>query len=344
MRACVLTGIKKTAITDIPKPEPGPGEVLVKVTHVGICGSDVHYWAKGRIGDTVIEYPFVVGHEVSGVVEALGSGVPGGKLEPGVGVAIEPGIPCWNCPACLKGLPHCCPNVRFFGTPPTPGAFCEYVVSVPRNLVPVPEGVTLQDAAVIEPLGVAVHAVAISTMKPGMKVGVFGAGPIGLMTLQVVRAGGGTPVYATELIPERMEVARTMGAEKVVDAREKDAGRRIAAETGGLDLAFEAAGTAEAVNDAIASVRAGGCVVVIGIPDPGPTPIDFHTARRKELKLLFSRRSNFETEESLRLLEKGLVTTKGYVTHSFPLERIAEGFELVESYRDGVIKAMIEVG
>jgi len=343
MRACALTGIRQTAVIELPKPEPGPGEVLVKVSHVGICGSDVHYWAKGRIGEAIVKHPFVVGHEVSGIVEALGPGVSDERLKPGTPVAVEPGIPCFQCESCLRGLPHCCPNVRFYGTPPVQGAFCEYVVSIPRNLEPVPEGVSLEQAAVIEPLGVAVHAVNLSKLKPGLTVGVFGAGPIGLLTLQVVRAGGAGLVVATEKIPERMEAALRMGADRVYDASQEAPGERIRADGIQLDLAFEAAGTPEAVRDAVTALRPGGQLVVIGIPDPGLTPFDFHGARHKELVVVFSRRSNYEIHQCLRLLEKGLVDTEGVVTHRFALEELNKGFDLVDRHAEGVIKAMVVV-
>ncbi len=343
MKAAALTGLRKAEIVDRPKPSPGAGEVLIRVTHVGICGSDVHYWSKGRIGDAVVPHPYVVGHEVSGVVEELGSGIEESGLEPGMQVAVEPGIPCGQCPACMDGMPHCCPHVRFFGTPPVEGAFCEFVCSVPRCLEPLPDGISLEAASVVEPLGVGVHAVNISTLKPGMKAGVFGTGPVGLMTLQTARAGGATPLYATDIRESRLEAARSMGAEKAVNAEEEDAAGIILRETGGLDVAFEAAGDPAAVHDAIRSLRHGGFLVIIGIPDPGPSDIDFHAARRKELSIIFSRRSNFETGQCIRLLRKKLVTTDGIVTHRFPLERIQEAFELVDSYGDGVIKAMIEV-
>lgn len=343
MRASVLTGIKKIAMTELPDPEPRVGEVLVRVTHVGLCGSDVHYWRDGRIGDAVVEFPYVVGHEVSGRIEALGPGVAETALPVGRAVAIEPGVPCWACAACQRGLPHCCPHVTFFGTPPVPGTFCELIKTVPRNLLPVPEGVTLEAAAVIEPLGVAVHAANISSLRPGMQVGIFGAGPIGLLMLQVVRAGGGTPVFVTELIPERIAAAQAMGGDMVIDPLADDAGAKITAATGGLDLAFEAAGAPEAVNDAIRALRPGGHLVVIGIPTAGATAIDFHTARRKELRVVFSRRSNYEGHQCLRLLASRGVTTEGIVTHRFPLEELSEAFHLASGYRDGVIKAMIEV-
>ena len=344
MRANVLTGIKQVAMMELPQPEPGPGEVLVRVTHVGICGSDIHYWKEGRIGDAIVEHPYLVGHEASGRIEAFGPGAEVGGLAAGVPVAIEPGVPCGQCDSCLTGMPHCCPDVVFLGTPPVPGAYCDYVKSIPRNLAPVPESVSLEDAAVIEPIGVAVHAANISTLRPGMRVGVFGAGPIGLLTLQVVRAGGGSPIYSTEIIPERLDAARAMGAHKVINPHEHNAGEKITKETGGgLDLAFEAAGTADAVNDAIRAVRPGGMLVIIGIPEPGNTPVDFHTARRKELRVVFSRRSNYEIEQCLRLLERGLITTKGVVTHRFSLENLDKGFDLVSEYRDGVIKAMVEL-
>ncbi|MBN1419551.1 MAG: alcohol dehydrogenase catalytic domain-containing protein [Planctomycetes bacterium] len=342
MKAALLTAKKEVRIDDLPRPEAGPGEVLIRVAHVGICGSDVHYWRDGRIGDAIIPFPFPVGHEAAGVVEALGPGAEG--FAPGNPVAIEPGISCLRCEPCRRGLPHLCPNVRFLGTPPVRGAFCDFIVLPPRNLLRIPEGVSLEQASMMEPLGVAVHAVNLSTVKPGESALVVGCGPIGLLTLQVLRAAGAHPLVATDLLPYRVEAARASGADLAIDARDGKAVARIREAVGGIAHVFEACGDPKGIEDAIRAAAPGADFIVIGIPGPGPTPFEFHDARRRELRLTFSRRSNQELEQCLRLVEKKLVDLAPLVTHRVPLERIGDAFALVDRYADGVIKAMVEIG
>jgi len=342
MKAAQLIAKKKVRIDDIPKPEPGPGEVLVRVTHVGICGSDVHYWRDGRIGNAIVPFPFPVGHEAAGVVEALGPGAEG--FAPGDPVAIEPGVSCMRCASCRHGRPHLCPNVRFLGTPPVRGSFCDYIVLPPRNMLRVPDGVTLEQASVMEPLGVAVHAVNLASVKPGESALVVGCGPIGLLTLQVLRAAGAHPLIATDLLPYRVETARASGADLAIDARDGKAVERIRKEAGPIAHVFEACGDPKGIDDAVRAAAQGGELIIIGIPGPGPTPIEFHEARHRELRVVFSRRSNQELEQCLRLVEKKLVDLGPLVTHRMPLERIGDAFALVDQYADGVIKAMLEVG
>src|SRR6266704_353164 len=218
MRAAVLEGVGKVTLQERPVPLPGPGEVLVQVAAVGTCGSDVHYYEHGRIGDFVVESPLVLGHEPSGVVVAAGPGAD--RHEPGQRVSIEPGVPDFTCECCRAGRYNLCPRMRFFGTPPIDGAFCEYVVVHEQFAYPVPDSLSDDAAALVEPLSVGVWACRKARVGPGSRVLVVGAGPIGLVCLQAARACGATYVAVTDVNPRRLELARELGASEVVNVRE----------------------------------------------------------------------------------------------------------------------------
>jgi len=205
MKAAVLVAPKTIEIQDRPMPEPGPGEVRLKLAAVGVCGSDVHYYEEGRIGTAVVQYPTLLGHEPSGVVDAVGEGV---TLEPGTRVAVEPAAPCGHCELCRMGKGHLCPNVRFLGTPPIPGIYEQYHVLPEHCCIPIPDNMSLVEAALMEPLGVGLHAVYLARLNLGETIAIFGSGPIGLCTLLAARVIGIARVFMTDLVPERLSLAR----------------------------------------------------------------------------------------------------------------------------------------
>ena len=222
MRVSVLRGIGDVALIERPTPEPGPGEVLVRVASVGVCGSDVHYYDHGRIGQYVVEQPLVLGHEASGVVTALGAGV----TSPAVGqrVSIEPGVPDLVCEQCLAGRYNLCANMRFYATPPIDGAFAEYVVVHAAFAHPVPDSISDDAAALLEPLSVGIWACRKGRVGAGSRVLITGAGPIGLVSVQAARAFGATDIVVSDVNPARLAIARELGATEVVDARTADVG------------------------------------------------------------------------------------------------------------------------
>lgn len=327
-------------LTDEPVPVPAPDEVLVRVGAVGICGSDLHWYAESGIGDAVLARPLVLGHEAAGRIE---SGPRAGQR-----VAIDPAIPCGRCDQCAAGRGHLCRALRFSGYGETDGSLRELIAWPVRSLVPVPDALTDADAAMLEPLGVALHAVRLAPLAPGARVGVFGCGPIGLFLVQLARAAGATAIVATDRLPHRLDAARAAGATcvgLVGGGAERGAEREplLAATDGaGLDACFEAAGEDDALETAIALAAPAATVVIVGIPAPDSTSLTASTARRKELTLRFSRRMNRVYPEAIRLVEAGLVDVRSIVSLAFPLAQFGPAFDAA-ARREG-LKIVVEPG
>ncbi len=284
-----------------PVPVPQPDETLVRVTAVGLCGSDLHWFAEGAIGDARLAHPLVLGHEFAGITET------------GQRVAVDPAIPCERCDLCAAGKPNLCRNVRFAGHGAEDGGLREWISWRTRCLMPVPETLTPTDAAMLEPLGIAIHAVDLGKLQVGMTVGVFGCGPIGLLVMQVARAAGAAQILVTEPLAHRLDAARRTGAQLWDGSSE-------------VDVAFECAGTDAAVADAIDAVVPGGRVILVGIPEDDRTTFSASTARRKGLTLKLSRRMMHTYPRAIQLVESGRVDVRSLVTHCFPLSRIGEAF------------------
>lgn len=316
---------------DEPLPSPGPGESLVRVTATGVCGSDLHWFSEAGIGDARLTRPLVLGHESAGVIE---SGAQRGQR-----VAIDPAIPCGECEYCREGNPNLCKNLIFAGTAPDDGTLREYLAWPTRCLHPLPDALTDVEGAMLEPLGIAIHAVDLGHVRPGMTVGIFGCGPIGLLVIQVARVAGATRLIATDLpsLPHRLQAARSFGATVFTAAPLHQESAEIMALTGGqgVDVAFEAAGENEAVQAAIAAVRPGGRVVLIGIPADDQTTFTASIARRKGLTLKLVRRMKHTYPRAIRLVESGAVDVRSLVTHRFPLKESAEAFSTAQR-REGL--------
>jgi len=361
MRASRLHGIRDLRLEDLPRPTPGPGEVLLRVASVGVCGSDVHYYVDGRIGDQVVTAPIIMGHEFSAWVAELGAGacpehsrrVEG--LDIGQLVAVEPAISCGECEPCQHGHPNLCPNVRFCGTPPVDGVFAEYTVMPAENCFPLPPELGPVEGAMLEPLGVAIHAVDLAHLRPGYTVAVLGAGPIGLLIAAVAKTSGTSAIYMTEPLAYRRQFALDYVADAALNPYEtcpehsRRDGTDIVAEimrlTGGrgVDVAFEAAGASETPQQAAAVTRIGGKVIVAGIPADDTMTMNASTVRHKGLTIKLVRRMKHTYPRAIRLVQTGMVDVKSLGTHTFPLERIAEAFEMVAAYDDGVLRAVIQV-
>ena len=266
MRALRLHGPNELRLHDEPDPSPAPGEVLVRVSAVGLCGSDRHWLLEGGIGDAELEQPLVLGHEFAGVVA---SGAREGER-----VAVDPAVPCGACDLCAAGLEHLCPAVRFAGHGSTDGALRTLLPWPERLVHPVPETLTDVEAALAEPLGVALHALDLGHVRPGAGAGVFGCGPLGLLLVQLLRMVGASPIVATDVLAHRVAAAEELGATHAALA-----GERALDES--LEVAFEAAGDDGAVDDAVASLRPGGRLVLVGIPDDDRTSFRASAARRK---------------------------------------------------------------
>jgi L-iditol 2-dehydrogenase len=308
-----LQGRGDLRLVDEPTPDPGPDEELVRVSAVGICGSDLHWYSESSIGGAMLSRPLVLGHEAGGVIDA---GPRAGQL-----VALDPAIPCELCDQCHAGRRHLCRAIRFAGDGATDGFLRERVAWPSRCLVPLPDRLDATDAAMLEPLGVALHAVRLGGIRPGARVGVFGCGPIGLFIVQLARINGATVIAATDVLEHRVEAARDAGATHatlVVEGRER--AQLLAATNGdGLDVTFEAAGEDDALETSLALAAPAGTVVEVGIPSVDRTTFTTSTARRKGLTLKFSRRMNRVYPEAVRLVDGGLIDVRSVVTASFGL-------------------------
>jgi len=342
MKAAFLLGKGKVAIEDIPIPGIRTGtDVLVRIKSVGICGSDVHYYLDGKIGSQVVEDKIILGHEASGEVMDVGKAVR--TVKKGERVAIEPGISCGFCEQCLSGKPNLCPDVRFFGTPPVDGALREYVVMPENNLVPLPAGLDHNDGVLSEPLAIGLYGVQLSGFSVGEDAAVIGAGPIGLSVLFSVRMGGARRIFVSDLLPCRLEMAKRLGADRVVDAAKENIADVVRKETSGrgVDVGYEAAGKQETFRQSTEVARIGGRTVIYGIPEDDRMEFDAHSVRRKELQIINTRRSAHTTRLALDLMGQRRLPFSALITHQFPIERTEEALKMAAEYRDGVIKAVI---
>lgn len=331
MKSVRLHGTGNLQIHEEPVPVAGGGEKLVHVKSVGVCGSDLHWFAEGSIGDAKLEHPLILGHEFAGVTEH------------GQRVAIDPAIPCGHCELCVHGHPNLCSNLIFAGHGKTDGALREWMAWSEKSLLPIPDLISDDDGAMLEPLGVAIHTVDLGKLKAGMTVGVFGCGPIGLLILQVAKLSGAAKIIATDRLAHRLEAAKSFGATHAFMAGEGGELDQIRAATngGGVDVAFEAAGTQGAVDTSFAAVATGGKIVLAGIPDDDKTSFSASTARRKGLTIKLVRRMKHTYPRAIELVSKGLVDVRSLVTHRFPLEDAHEAFRVAER-REG-LKIIIEV-
>ena len=343
MKAARLYGPRDLRVEDVPRPEPQAGDLLIRVCAVGICGSDVHYYEDGGIGENRVTEAHELGHEFAGVVAALGPGVEGPPV--GTRVAVEPAIHCGTCEFCLEGNPNLCPHILFVSTPPTRGSLVEYIAHPAALVFPLPEDIDFADGAMLEPLGVAIHTVNLAKLRPGDTAAVLGSGPIGLLTIQMARLGGVRRVYATDLIPERLAMAQRMGADEVLHAGEADPVAWVEELTGGrgVDVVFEAAWAAETVAQATAMAKPGGRVVIAGIPSEDILSFPASEARRKGLTIKLVRRMKHTYPRSIALVQQGLMDVRSLITHRFPLTEAREAFELAAARADGVVKALVEM-
>jgi L-iditol 2-dehydrogenase len=344
MKAARLYGPGDIRIDDIKTPEPGPGQVLLQISAVGICGSGVHYFLDGGIGDDKVTEPYVIGHEFAARVVALGPGVSDPQV--GTRVAVEPAISCGKCEFCQAGHPNLCENILFCSTPPTPGALQEYMVHPAELCFSLPDEVSDAQGAALEPLGVALHAVSLAKLHPGDTVAILGAGPIGLLTLQVARISGARAVFVTDLVPERLGVAKEMGATAVLKSDTGDPVAWVMEQTGGrgVDVAFEAAWADETTTGQAAEIaRRGGKLIMVGIPREDIAVFPAHSVRRKGLTIKYARRMKHTYPRAIAMVKDGLIDVDSLITHRFPLKQANEAYQLVASYKEGVIKAVIEV-
>jgi L-iditol 2-dehydrogenase len=325
VRAARLHAVGDLRVADEPTPEAGPGMSLVRVTAVGICGSDLHWFDEGAIGDAKLTHPLVLGHE--------GAGVIADGPRRGERVAIDPAIPCGTCRACRDGYRNLCYRIRFSGHGDIDGMLRE-VMAWPSDLLhPLPDGVSDADGAMLEPLGVAIHSADLGHLPFAGTASVIGCGPIGLLLIGVLKAAGASSVLAVEPLAHRREAAARLGADQVYDSA-------AVLDEAGVDVAFEAAGDDDAVGLAMASVRPGGRVVLAGIPDDDVIRFGASLARRKGLTIAMVRRMNEVYPRAIGLAERGVVDLGSVVTSRFGLDDVQEAF--ADGARRTGLKVIVE--
>ncbi|MDO8108126.1 alcohol dehydrogenase catalytic domain-containing protein [Isoptericola sp. b441] len=317
MRVARLHAARDLRLSVEPDAVAGDGESLIRVGAVGICGSDLHWWTEGSVGETALADPVVPGHEMAGHVVG---GPWDGQL-----VAIDPAIPCGRCPRCLEGDPNLCPEVRFAGHGGTDGPLRELMAWPTSRLHPLPSSMDPVDGAVLEPLGVALHAVDLAHVRLGMTAAVVGLGPIGLLAVQLLRAAGAVRVVGVEPLPHRREAALAAGADDAVPPQDAEA---LGASLGdGADVVLEIAGNDDAIATAVALARPGARVLLAGIPSTPDSAYPAAVARRKGLSLLLVRRMKDVYPRTIALVQSGLVDLGDVVTHRFGLSEAATGFD-----------------
>lgn len=349
MTAARLYGPKDLRIDCVPHPgAPGPGQVLLRVTAVGICGSDLHSYQDARIGDTVVTEPLTLGHEFAGIVEEIGPGdaLDGefNPLRPGMRVAVDPAQPCGRCEMCEQGHPNLCRRLHFCGLYPDPGSLSQWMHVPAHTCFPVPPSIDDASAALLEPLGVAIHATDLAKLRVAESVAILGAGAIGLCILQTVRASGAQPILVIDQFPWRLAVAEELGGIPI-NFRDQDPVAAVHQATGGrgVDCAIEAAWADHSIQWAAEMARLGGRLVLVGIPGNNQLHMNHATARRKGLTIRMSRRMKHVYPRAIRLTESGTINLRSLISHRFPLEQAPQAFALNDAYADNVVKVMIDV-
>lgn len=343
MRIAELVAPHRFRLVEGAIPEPAAGEVQVRVQAVGVCGSDLHNFSEGSVGDLPALFPMVLGHEPAGVVERVGPGVTG--WAPGDRAALEPSVYCYHCEFCRSGHHNVCASLRFLSQPGDPGFFRERVNLPAGNLLPLPANVSFAEATLFEPLAVALHSLRLARFQAGETAAVFGAGPIGLLTIAAARLQGAARIWAIEPVAHRRDLALRLGADAAVDPAAMDPVRQVLNDTGnrGVDVGIDCATRRGSINQCARATRNAGRVVITGIPSEARVELDLHIMRRKELALINVRRSNHDSEKAIELLREHPARFVPMITHARPLEQIEPAFAILEQYADGIGKLVIEV-
>ena len=343
MRACVLHAARDLRIEDRPEAPLGPHDVRLRVRAGGICGSDLHYFFHGRIGDFVIREPLVPGHEFSGEVAETGAEVS--RVRPGQRVCVNPGRNCGHCPRCREGRPNLCENVFFMGSaskfPHMQGGFAEHATVRDTQCFPVSDSLPFEEMAFAEPLSVALHAAARAGNLMGRRVLVTGAGPIGQLVMLAARRGGAAFLAMTDMMDAPLAAARRMGADETFNVGAGTGALLDAAGAmGGYDVVFEASGASAGLNAALMAVRAGGIVVQVGSLPGGETPVMANRIMAREIDLRGAFRFGDVFGDAVTCLEKRLIDIRPLLTGRFPIEQASEAFAAAR-YREKHLKVVI---
>ena len=335
MQAVFLDEVHKMSLREVPVPVPGPGEALVAIKSVGVCGSDIHYYERGGIGSYVVTEPLILGHECAGDVVALGPGVEAPAV--GARVAIEPGIPCRRCSHCKGGRYNLCQDVTFMGTPPDHGAFCQYVAWPADFLFELPPHLTTEVGATIEPLAVGLQAVDLVGLKAGESVVVLGAGPIGLLAAGAAFAAGAGSVTAVDVIASRLEFAEKMGACRTVNAAEVDVSHELA---DSADVVLDCVGAQATVDAAFDVLRPGGRIAWVGMA-AAEVQVPMFRAQAKEAFITGVWRYANVYPTAVNLLAAGKLDTEPLITHRFPFPEVEEATKFAAGNKMASLKTMV---
>lgn len=343
MKTAVMSGIGKMGFEERDIPETGDNEVLVKLEYVGICGSDLHYYETGAIGDYVVEPPFVLGHEPGGTVVEVGKNVK--HLKAGDRVALEPGKTCGHCEFCREGKYNLCPDVIFFATPPVDGVFQEYVAHEADLCFKLPENVSTLEGALIEPLAVGFHAAIQGNAHLGQKAVVMGAGCIGLVSMMALKARGVSEVYVVDIMEKRLDKAMELGADGVINGAREDVVERVIQLTNGegMDLVIETAGTEVTTRQAIQIAKKGSDIVLVGYSKSGEMTLPMSLVLDKELtfKTVFRYRHIYPM--AIDAVATGKVNLKGIVTDLFTLDEAQKAMDYSVNNKADIVKAVIKI-
>lgn len=338
----VMTGLGRMELQDCPMPVPAPGEVVIEIHYVGICGSDLHFFRFGRIGSKVIDRPFVLGHECAGVVTAVGEGVSG--FAPGDRVVPEPGVPCGGCALCRSGKYNLCPDMRFLASPPNDGCLRRYMAYPARMVFHLPDAVPLLYGAMAEPLAVGLHATRMGRAGLGKSAVILGGGPIGMMTLLACRAMGVTQVIVADLFEKRLENAVRLGAQETVLASGTDTAEAVLERTGGAgaDLVFETAGSPVTLRQACRCVARGGRIVLVG-NQTEPVTLDLMPLMVREASIhpIYRYRNLFPV--AIEALAAGRIDLSLAEPSIFPFEQSEYAFQYTTEHGQSIIKSVIEL-
>jgi L-iditol 2-dehydrogenase len=339
LKSAQLVARRAVEIREMPTPpDPAPGEILVKLRSIGICGSDMHWYNDGGMYGTSAVYPQILGHEPAGEIIATGPRVA--HLKPGDRIAIEPTISCGHCEWCLRGQHNNCCASSFLGSPQAPGLLRECAVIPAHNATLVPENFNYTQASLIEPVAVIMHMLELIDIRAGQTVAVLGAGPIGLLAAAVARKAGASQVFVGDKLPYRVRMAEQQGA---IAAPIHQFAQLIADHTRGrgVDITIDAAGAAETINTALAVTTFSGTFALIGIPTGTPVPVDLFSLQIKEIRFQPLKRSNHQSQPAIALIASGAIP-ESIVTHRVGIEKAPEAFQMLADYRDNVCKLVIE--
>ncbi|KAK58119.1 NAD(P)-dependent alcohol dehydrogenase [Staphylococcus lugdunensis] len=341
MKVAVLNEPYDIEIKEVNVPELGPHDVLVQMLAVGVCGSDVHYYAHGSVGEFVVEAPLILGHECAGKVAAVGSDVT--HFKPGDRVAVEPGVPCGTCEYCKTGKYNLCPDVVFLATPPVDGAFTEYLKHPEDYLFHIPDTLSYEQATLNEPLSVGIQACRRANIQPGSSVVIMGMGPVGLMTVVAAKAFGATQIIVSDMEQNRLDEALKLGATTTINVKDEDVNQRIneLTQQHGVDYAIETAGNQIALRSALAALKNGGTLAAVGLAQEADNPLNIPFITNHEINLvgIFRYANTYDT--GIQILSHTDADLNSMFTHQYPLSETKAAMERARTDKSGSLKVIV---